>query len=98
MIAKLAGINVPVTNKILIAEINGVGPDYAFGGNLVSQNVGAANLMNIKKVAKRRTMTQRFKVPSQIFFERNSIQVLASVPGIYKAFYHKLQVKSKMEQ
>lgn len=52
----------------------------------MSQNVGAANLMNIKKVAKRRTMTQWFKVPSQIFFEKNSIQVLATIPEISKVF------------
>ncbi|NWQ41327.1 bifunctional acetaldehyde-CoA/alcohol dehydrogenase [Bacillus sp. EB106-08-02-XG196] len=57
-----------------------------YGGNSVSQNVGAANLINIKKVAKRRNMTQWFKVPSQIFFERNSIQVLSSIPGISKVF------------
>ncbi|MGG3469896.1 bifunctional acetaldehyde-CoA/alcohol dehydrogenase [Neobacillus pocheonensis] len=174
MIAKLAGLNVPINTKILIAELEGVGPDYplsceklspilacykvnsfadglliaeetleygglghsaaihtadqeaidafalrmkagriivntpsthgaigdiyntslpsltigcgTYGGNSVSQNVGAANLINIKKVAKRRTMTQWFKVPSQIFFEKNSIQTLAAIPGISKAF------------
>ncbi|MDN3015012.1 bifunctional acetaldehyde-CoA/alcohol dehydrogenase [Paenibacillus sp. BSR1-1] len=174
MIAKMAGVNVPVNTKILIAEIEGVGPHYplsseklspilacykvnsfvdglriaeetleygglghsaaihtsdqdaidafalrlkagriivntpsthgaigdiyntslpsltigcgTYGGNSVSQNVGAANLINIKKVAKRRTMTQWFKVPSQIFFEKNSIQTLASIPAISKAF------------
>lgn len=57
-----------------------------YGGNSVSQNVGAVNLMNIKKVAKRRTMTQWFKVPSQVFFEKNSIQTLAAIPGISRAF------------
>ena len=174
MIAKLAGVNVPVNTKILIAELKGVGPKYplsceklspllacykvnsfaegmliaeetleygglghsaaihtadqklvdmfalrmkagrimvntpsthgaigdiyntslpsltigcgTYGGNSVSQNVGAQNLINIKKVAKRRTFTQWFKVPSQIFFEKNSIQTLASIPGISKAF------------
>ncbi|MEH7127389.1 bifunctional acetaldehyde-CoA/alcohol dehydrogenase [Neobacillus drentensis] len=174
MIAKLAGVNVPVNTKILIAELEGVGPKYPLsceklspllacykvnsfaegmliaeetleygglghsaaihtadqnlvdmfalrmkagrimvntpsthgaigdiyntslpsltigcgthGGNSVSQNVGAENLINIKKVAKRRTFTQWFKVPSQIFFEKNSIQTLASIPGISKAF------------
>ncbi|WP_066252324.1 bifunctional acetaldehyde-CoA/alcohol dehydrogenase [Neobacillus drentensis] len=174
MIAKLAGVNVPVNTKILIAELKGVGPRYplsceklspllacykvnsfaegmliaeetleygglghsaaihtadqnlvdmfalrmkagrimvntpsthgaigdiyntslpsltigcgTYGGNSVSQNVGAENLINIKKVAKRRTFTQWFKVPSQIFFEKNSIQTLASIPGISKAF------------
>jgi acetaldehyde dehydrogenase / alcohol dehydrogenase len=174
MIAKAAGVNVPVNTKILIAELKGVGPKFplsceklspilacykvnslaeglliaeetleygglghsaaihtadqnvidtfalrmkagrimvntpsthgaigdiyntslpsltigcgTYGGNSVSQNVGAANLLNIKKVAKRRNMTQWFKVPSQIFFERNSIQVLSSIPGISKVF------------
>ncbi|MEH7156226.1 bifunctional acetaldehyde-CoA/alcohol dehydrogenase [Neobacillus drentensis] len=174
MIAKLAGVNVPVNTKILIAELEGVGPKYplsceklspllacykvnsfaeglqiaeetlefgglghsaaihtenqslvdmfalrlkagrimvntpsthgaigdiyntslpsltigcgTYGGNSVSQNVGAENLINIKKVAKRRNFTQWFKVPSQVFFERNSIQMLASIPGISKAF------------
>ncbi|WP_223595062.1 bifunctional acetaldehyde-CoA/alcohol dehydrogenase [Neobacillus bataviensis] len=174
MIAKMAGVNIPVNTKILMAEIEGVGPNYplsceklspilacykvnsfaeglriaeetleygglghsaaihtsdqdaidafalrmkagriivntpsthgaigdiyntslpsltigcgTYGGNSVSQNVGAANLINIKKVAKRRTMTQWFKVPSQIFFEKNSIQTLASIPAISKAF------------
>jgi acetaldehyde dehydrogenase / alcohol dehydrogenase len=174
MIAKMAGVNVPIDTKILIAELKGVGPKFplsceklspilacykvnslaeglliaeetleygglghsaaihtadqnvidtfalrmkagrimvntpsthgaigdiyntslpsltigcgTYGGNSVSQNVGAANLLNIKKVAKRRNMTQWFKVPSQIFFERNSIQVLSSIPGISKVF------------
>ncbi|WP_413301734.1 bifunctional acetaldehyde-CoA/alcohol dehydrogenase [Bacillus sp. 1P10SD] len=174
VIAKMAGINVPVNTKILIAELEGVGHNYplsceklspilacykvtnfieglkiaeetleygglghsaaihtsdqsiidmfaarmkagriivntpsthgaigdiyntslpsltigcgTYGGNSVSQNVGAANLINIKKVAKRRTFTQWFKVPSQIFFEKNSIQMLAQVPNISKAF------------
>ncbi|PFO06397.1 bifunctional acetaldehyde-CoA/alcohol dehydrogenase [Bacillus sp. AFS076308] len=174
MIAKLAGIKVPVNTKILIAELEGVGPNEplsceklspilacykvtsfaeglriaeetleygglghsaaihtsnqelvdifslrlkagrimvntpsthgaigdiyntslpsltigcgTYGGNSVSQNVGAQNLINIKKVAKRRTFTQWFKVPSQVFFEKNSVQTLASIPGITKAF------------
>ncbi|MGG3561814.1 bifunctional acetaldehyde-CoA/alcohol dehydrogenase [Neobacillus rhizosphaerae] len=174
VIAKMAGINVPVNTKILIAELAGVGPNFplsceklspilacykvthfteglkiaeetleygglghsaaihtadqslidrfaarmkagriivntpsthgaigdiyntslpsltigcgTYGGNSVSQNVGAANLINIKKVAKRRTFTQWFKVPSQIFFEKNSIQMLASIPNISRAF------------
>lgn len=173
-IAKMAGLNVPVNTKILIAELKGVGPKYplsceklspilacykvngfaegmviaeetleygglghsavihssdqavidsfairmkagritvntpsthgaigdiyntslpsltlgcgTYGGNSVSMNVGAAHLMNIKKVAKRRVNTQWFKVPSQIYFEKNSIQVLATMPDVSKAF------------
>ncbi|MEH7107132.1 bifunctional acetaldehyde-CoA/alcohol dehydrogenase, partial [Bacillus sp. JJ1764] len=174
MIAKMAGVNVPKNTKILLAELDGVGPNYplsceklspilacykvnnlaeglmiaeqtleygglghsaaihttnqdvidtfalrmkagriivntpsthgaigdiyntslpsltigcgTYGGNSVSQNVGAANLINIKKVAKRRTMTQWFKVPSQVLFEKNSIQTLATIPDISRAF------------
>ncbi|HEY2421246.1 MAG TPA: bifunctional acetaldehyde-CoA/alcohol dehydrogenase [Neobacillus sp.] len=173
-IAKMAGVNVPVNTKILIAELQGVGPKYplsceklspllacykvgsfaeglrvaeetleygglghsaaihtsdqnvidsfalrmragriivntpsthgaigdiyntslpsltigcgTYGGNSVSQNVGALNLINIKKVAKRRTTPQWFKVPSQIYFEKNSVEVLASIPNISRAF------------
>lgn len=173
-IAKLAGVNVPVNTKILLAELNGVGPKYplsceklspilacykvdsfaeglriaeetleygglghsaaihtadqsvidayslrmkagriivntpsthgaigdiyntslpsltigcgTYGGNSVSQNVGAINLINIKKVSKRRTIPQWFKVPSQIFFEKNSTQVLETIPDISRAF------------
>ncbi len=173
-IAKMAGVNVPINTKILIAELKGVGPKYplsceklspilacykvksfaeglriaeetleygglghsaaihtcdqeiidiyalrlkagriivntpsthgaigdiyntslpsltigcgTYGGNSVSQNVGVTNLINIKKVAKRRTIPQWFKVPSQIFFEKNSIGVIASIPNISRAF------------
>lgn len=173
-IAKMAGVNVPVNTKILIAELQGVGPKYplsceklspilacykvnslaeglriaeetleygglghsaaihtedqsvidayslrmkagriiintpsthgaigdifntslpsltigcgTYGGNSVSQNVGASNLINIKKVSKRRTIPQWFKVPSQIFFEKNSTQVLETIPDMSKAF------------
>lgn len=57
-----------------------------YGGNSVSQNVGATHLLNIKKVAKRSVNTQWFKVPPHIYFEKNSIQTLAALPGITKAF------------
>jgi acetaldehyde dehydrogenase / alcohol dehydrogenase len=57
-----------------------------YGGNSVSTNVGATHLINIKKVAKRQVNTQWFKVPPQIFFEKNSIQCLAGLPGLTRAF------------
>lgn len=57
-----------------------------YGGNSVSQNVGATHLINIKKVAKRSVNTQWFKVPQHIYFENNSIQTLAALPGITNAF------------
>ncbi|WHY75390.1 bifunctional acetaldehyde-CoA/alcohol dehydrogenase [Neobacillus sp. WH10] len=58
----------------------------SYGGNSVSTNVGAIHLINIKKVAKRNVNMQWFKVPSKIYFEKNSTQYLAKMPKISKAF------------
>lgn len=57
-----------------------------YGGNSVSTNVGAVHLINIKKVAKRNVNMQWFKVPSKIYFEKNSTQYLTKMPNISKAF------------
>ncbi|MED1469454.1 bifunctional acetaldehyde-CoA/alcohol dehydrogenase [Bacillus salipaludis] len=57
-----------------------------YGGNSVSTNVGAIHMINIKKVAKRNVNMQWFKVPSKIYFEKNSTQYLAKMPKISKAF------------
>ena len=45
-----------------------------FGGNSTTSNVSSANLINVKKVAKRRVNMQWFKVPDRIYFEKDSIQ------------------------
>ncbi len=57
-----------------------------FGGNSVSQNVGAIHLVNIKKLAKRNNNMQWFKVPPKIYFEKNSTQYLAKMPNVSRAF------------
>lgn len=57
-----------------------------YGGNSVSTNVGAVHLINTKKVAKRNVNMQWFKVPSKIYFEKNSTQYLSKMPKISKAF------------
>ena len=54
----------------------------SYGHNSVGDNVSAINLLNIKKVGKRRNNMQWFKVPSKIYFERNSIQYLQTCEGI----------------
>ena len=56
-----------------------------YGGNSVSTNVGAIHLVNVKKVARRNVNMQWFKVPSKMYFEKNSIQYLAKMPNISKA-------------
>ena len=58
----------------------------SYGHNSVGGNVSAINLLNIKKVGKRRNNMQWFKVPSKIYFERNSIQYLQSARDINKVF------------
>ncbi|MDO5639755.1 MAG: bifunctional acetaldehyde-CoA/alcohol dehydrogenase [Neisseria sp.] len=48
----------------------------SYGKNSVGNNVSAVNLLNIKKVGRRRNNMQWFKVPAKIYFERDSIQYL----------------------
>ncbi|OOF84544.1 bifunctional acetaldehyde-CoA/alcohol dehydrogenase [Rodentibacter ratti] len=54
----------------------------SYGKNSVGNNVSAVNLINIKRVGRRRNNMQWFKVPSKIYFERDSIQYLQSMKGM----------------
>lgn len=56
----------------------------SYGRNSISDNVSALNLLNIKKVGRRRNNMQWFKVPSKIYFERDSIQYLQKMRGVEK--------------
>ncbi len=58
----------------------------SYGHNSIGGNVSAINLLNIKKVGKRRNTMQWFKVPRKIYFERNSIQYLQSCKDMNKVF------------
>ncbi len=57
-----------------------------FGGNSTTSNVSSVNLINIKRVAKRRVNMQWFKVPNKIYFEAGSLAYLEKMPDITKAF------------
>ena len=57
-----------------------------FGGNSTTSNVSAVNLINIKRVAKRRVNMQWFKVPNKIFFEKGSIKYLEVMRDISRVF------------
>ena len=57
-----------------------------FGGNSTTSNVSAVNLINIKRMAKRRVNMQWFKVPNKIFFEPGSIQYLQVMRDISRVF------------
>ena len=58
----------------------------SFGGNSTTSNVSSVNLINIKRVAKRRVNMQWFKIPEKIYFEAGSISYLEKMPDITKAF------------
>ena len=57
-----------------------------FGGNSTTENVSSVNLINIKRVAKRRVNMQWFKIPEKIYFEAGSIGYLEKMPNINRAF------------
>ena len=57
-----------------------------FGGNSTTANVSSVNLINVKRVAKRRVNMQWFKIPEKIYFEAGSIGYLEKMPDITRAF------------
>ena len=56
----------------------------SYGHNSVAGNVSAINLLNVKQVGQRRNNMQWFKVPSKIYFERNSIEYLHQMKEMKK--------------
>ncbi len=57
-----------------------------YGGNSTTSNVSAVNLINVKRVAKRRVNMQWFKLPKKIYFEANSLQYLEKMRDISRVF------------
>lgn len=57
----------------------------SYGGNSVSGNVQAVNLINVKRIARRNNNMQWFKVPAKTYFEPNSIRYLRDMFGIRRA-------------
>ncbi len=58
----------------------------SFGRNSTTANVTSVNLVNRKRVVKRRVNMQWFKIPGRIYFQPGSIQYLAKMPEISRAF------------
>ena len=58
----------------------------SFGGNSTTANVSSVNLLNIKRVAKRRVNMQWFKVPEKIYFEAGSISYLEKMRNVERVF------------
>ncbi|MCI1831611.1 MAG: bifunctional acetaldehyde-CoA/alcohol dehydrogenase [Bifidobacterium sp.] len=57
----------------------------SYGGNSVSGNVQAVNLINVKRIARRNNNMQWFKIPPKTYFEPNAIRYLRDMYGIKKA-------------
>ena len=57
----------------------------SFGRNSTTSNVTAVNLLNKKRVAKRKVNMQWFKIPDRIYFEYGATQYLAKMPDISRA-------------
>lgn len=53
----------------------------SMGNNSTTDNVSAVNLINVKKVTKRRVNMQWFKVPDRIYHEVGSVQYLEKLPN-----------------
>ncbi|HEY9062565.1 MAG TPA: bifunctional acetaldehyde-CoA/alcohol dehydrogenase [Pseudobacteroides sp.] len=58
----------------------------SYGKNSTTANVSAVNLINKKRVARRRINMQWFKIPGKIYFEYGSTQYLKDMPDITRAF------------
>ena len=58
----------------------------SFGKNSTTANVSAVNLINKKRVARRRVNMQWFKIPEKIYFQFDSTQYLEKMPNISRAF------------
>ena len=58
----------------------------SYGSNSTTSNVSSVNLINKKRIAKRRVNMQWFKIPPKIYFEKDSIQYLQKMENIERAF------------
>lgn len=56
----------------------------SMGNNSTTDNISAINLINTKKVTKRRNSMQWFKVPERIYHEMDSIQYLQKLPNVQR--------------
>ncbi|MEU2509739.1 bifunctional acetaldehyde-CoA/alcohol dehydrogenase [Streptomyces sp. NPDC007863] len=54
----------------------------SYGHNSVSDNVTAVNLINVKRIGRRNTNMQWYKIPPKIYFERNAIRYLGEMEGL----------------
>ncbi|WP_405638878.1 bifunctional acetaldehyde-CoA/alcohol dehydrogenase [Streptomyces sp. NBC_00019] len=70
-----------VYNSLLPSLTLGCG---SWGSTSVSNNVTAAQLLNVKRVGTRHNNLQWFKVPPKIYFEPQAIRYLTSMPDVHR--------------
>ena len=58
----------------------------SYGKNSISENVSVKHLINVKTIAKRRNNMQWQKLPSKLYFEKNSVRYLEKMPDVEKVF------------
>ncbi|NML54461.1 bifunctional acetaldehyde-CoA/alcohol dehydrogenase [Streptomyces sp. R302] len=56
----------------------------SYGHNSVSDNVTAVNLVNVKRIGRRNTNMQWYKIPPKIYFERNAIRYLGEMEDVHR--------------
>lgn len=83
-------VNAPATHGAIGDLYNTLTPSLTLGcgypgHNATTANVSAVNLLNIKRVARRRVNMQWFKVPPRIYFEPGALQYLAKMPDLRRA-------------
>ncbi|WP_328737497.1 bifunctional acetaldehyde-CoA/alcohol dehydrogenase [Streptomyces bobili] len=82
-------VNAPSSQGAIGGVYNGLLPSLtlgcgSWGSTSVSNNVSAAQLLNIKRVSTRRNNLQWFKVPPKIYFEPQAIRYLTSMPDVHR--------------
>ena len=56
----------------------------SYGKNSISDNVSAVHLLNIKRIGDRKNNMQWFKIPSKIYFEKDSIEYVRQMHDVNK--------------
>lgn len=56
----------------------------SYGHNSVSNNVTAVDLINVKRIGRRNTNMQWYKIPPKIYFERNAIRYLGEMEDVHR--------------
>ncbi|MFI8191909.1 bifunctional acetaldehyde-CoA/alcohol dehydrogenase [Streptomyces sp. NPDC085946] len=82
-------VNAPSSQGAIGGVYNGLLPSLtlgcgSWGSTSVSNNVSAAQLLNVKRIGTRRNNLQWFKVPPKIYFEPQAIRYLTSMPDVHR--------------